>query len=106
MQSIGLGNDYHINLMSSSQFAGFIRNHFPDSEIYGQRLRGNWLYSALRAADVFNLRLRLVGARRRQQLQQSFGVAPPQVAATTESWVFTPRQLRQANNFVAVCKKP
>ena len=105
MRSIGRDNDFHINLMDSRRFVSFIQSYFPDSQVYGQRRRGNWLYGALRAADVFNLRLRLVSAKRREHIQESFGVAPLQSEATLDSWAFTPRQLRQANNFVAVCRK-
>ncbi len=107
MRSIGLSNQFHINLMERDQFLRFIRRQFPDSQVFGQRRRGSWLYGALRAADVFNLRLRLVSARRREQMQQSFGVAPPQRQQDGfEQWLFTRSQLRQANNFVAVCRKP
>lgn len=106
MRSIGRGNEFHINLMNSTQFVRFMKSYFPETQVFGQRRKGNWIYGILRAADVFNLRLRLIGAQRRESLQQSFGVAPPQVDARLESWAFTPRQLRQANNFVAVCRKP
>lgn len=109
MRSIGLENDFHINLMDSGRFVRFIRGYFPNSQVYGQRRRGNWLYGALRAADLFNLRLRLVSARRREQVLESFGIATAgpqeQPAAPAEQWMFSRSQLRQANNFVAVCRK-
>lgn len=109
LRSIGVENDFHINLMDYRRFLNFIRGYFPDSQVYGQRRRGNWLYGALRAADVFNLRLRLLSARRREQMQQSFGIAPASESAQSQppagQWVFSRSQLRQANNFVAVCRK-
>lgn len=110
MRSIGRDNDFHINLMDCGRFVCFIRGYFSDSQVYGQRRRGNWLYTALRAADVLNLRLRLVSAQRREQMQRSFGVAPPpqgqrQEPSAPDQWVFSRAQLRQANNFVAVCRK-
>lgn len=109
MRSIGRGNEFHINLMDSARFLRFIQSYFPQAQVYGQRRKGNWLYGALRAADVFNLRLRLVSPQRRERMQQSFGIAPAsgpaQSPAPAEQWVFSRSQLRQANNFVAVCRK-
>ena len=102
MRSIRQSNPFHIGMLDLPSFRHVLGRHFRRVELYGQRRRGNRLYSALRALDVFNLRLRLLPGRRRESLQSAFDV-PVGVAAVPEAWVFERQQLRQANQFVAVC---
>jgi len=104
MKSIGRKNEFHINLMGLRGLKKMLRQHFDAVEIYGQRRRGSRLYAALRAMDVFNLRLRLVGSRERETLQKTMGVLVG-AEAQPEAWMFSRSQLRQANTFVAVCRK-
>lgn len=104
MNSIGMKNEFHINLMSGKKLKAALRKHFAAVEHYGQRRKGSRIYSALRALDVFNLRLRVFSSQRRESLQQQMGVAvAPQAQAG--AWIFSKHQLRQANTFVAVCRK-
>ncbi len=104
MQSIGQDYEFHINMMNLGELRACLQQHFPRVQMYGQRRRGNWLYTNLRKLDVLNLRLRLFPPARREQLQQKMGV---RVGADlqAEEWVFSPRQLRQSNHFFAVCEK-
>ena len=104
MRSIGQSNPFHIGMLDLSSFRSVLGRHFQKVELYGQRRRGNRLYSALRALDVFNLRLRLLPSRRRESIQRAFDV-PVGEAAVPESWVIERTQLRQANQFIAICKK-
>lgn len=104
MKSIGQSNPFHISMLDLAGFGRVLRRHFRAVELFGQRRRGNRLYSALRALDVFNLRLRLLPNGQRERLQQAFDV-PVGEAAVPDEWVIEPRQLRQANQFVAICRK-
>jgi 2-polyprenyl-3-methyl-5-hydroxy-6-metoxy-1,4-benzoquinol methylase len=104
MNSIGMKNEFHINLMNGKKLKMALRRYFSEVEIYGQRRKGNRLYDLLRALDVFNLRLRLFANRRRESLQQRMGV-PVAPQAQAGAWVFSKSQLRQCNQFVAVCRK-
>jgi len=104
MKSIGQSNPFHISMVGLAAFRRVLNRHFREVEVFGQRRRGNRLYSALRALDVLNLRLRLLPNVQRERLQQAFDV-PMGEAAVPEAWVFEKAQLRQANQFVAICKK-
>ncbi|MCL5287447.1 MAG: class I SAM-dependent methyltransferase [Acidobacteria bacterium] len=104
MNSIGMKNEFHINLMSEKELHAALQKHFAEVEIYGQRRSGSRLYTALRALDVFNLRLRLLSSRRRERLQHAMGV-PVGANAKPEAWIFSKSQLKQCNQFVAVCRK-
>jgi ubiquinone/menaquinone biosynthesis C-methylase UbiE len=103
MDSIAQDYGFHINMMGLEELRRVLRA-FPLCQIYGQRRAGNWLYTALRAMDVWNLRLRLFPPQRRRQLQQSLGVGTGDDAAAN-SYVFSRWQLRQASHFFAVCRK-
>lgn len=104
MDSIHLEYAFHVNMMDLRSLRQALRAHFSSCEIYGQRPSGSPLHAALRSLDIFNLRLRLFSPQRRQQLQHALGVAPAS-GEITGGFVFTRSQLRQANNFVAVCRK-
>ncbi len=104
MKSIGQSNPFHINMLDLSTFRRVLNRHFRDVQMFGQRRRGNRLYSALRALDVFNFRLRLLGNGQRERLQQAFEV-PVGEAAVPDHWVIERSQLRQANQFVAICMR-
>jgi SAM-dependent methyltransferase len=104
MNSIGMKNEFHINLMNGQKLKAALRRHFSEVQVYGQRRKGSRIYSTLRALDVFNLRLRVFSSRRRESLQQQMGVAVAPQAQAGE-WTFSKHQLRQANTFVAVCRK-
>jgi 2-polyprenyl-3-methyl-5-hydroxy-6-metoxy-1,4-benzoquinol methylase len=103
MRSIGQKNPFHIGMLGLAAFRRVLRRHFHSVQVYGQRRRGNRLYSALRSLDVFNLRLRLVSNERRERVQRALEV-PVGAAAVPEAWVFERSQLRQANQFLAICK--
>jgi len=104
MKSIGQSNPFHINMLDLSGFRSVLNRHFQDVQMFGQRRRGNRLYSTLRALDVFNLRLRLLPNNQRERLQQALEV-PVGEAAVPDNWVIERTQLRQANQFVAICRK-
>jgi|ERR1700693_3825396 len=105
MRSIGQRNDFHVNMMDATGLRKVLARHFSRIELYAQRRRGNRIYAALRALDVWNLRLRLLPNRHREQMQKAFNV-PVGEAAVAEAWVFERSQIRQANTLVAVCRKP
>jgi 2-polyprenyl-3-methyl-5-hydroxy-6-metoxy-1,4-benzoquinol methylase len=66
----GHQNHYHINLMSARELQALASRHFATVTITGQSVRGNLLHTALKTADVFNLRHRVVrslGAQRRME---------------------------------------
>ncbi len=104
MRSIGAGYEYHVNMVDLKALQGQLSTVFPNVEIYGQWRRGNALHRALRALDLWNLRLRLVPPGTREKLQQAMGVP---IGGTTRSgdWMFTRSQLRQANHFLTFCQK-
>ena len=104
MRSIGTEYEYHVNMQDLPGLRSLLARHFSSVEIYSQWRRGNALHRVLRALDVWNLRLRLVPARRREQMQQAMGV-PSGAAVKASDWVFTRSQRRQANHFVAICRK-
>lgn len=102
MRSIGQTNPFHIGMLALGGLRSVLNRHFRSVELYGQRRRGNKLYAAIRTLDVFNFRLRLLSNKRREKLQQVFAV-PVGEDAVAEAWVFEKVQLRQANQFVAIC---
>jgi 2-polyprenyl-3-methyl-5-hydroxy-6-metoxy-1,4-benzoquinol methylase len=104
MRSIHTTNEYHINMVDLGGLKRDLSRQFGKVEIYGQWRPGNRLHRTLRALDVWNLRLRLFSAARREQLQQRLGV-PGASEVTSSAWVFRKSQLRQCNHFVAVCTK-
>jgi len=104
MRSIGTEYEYHVNMQDLDGLRAQLGKFFPNVEIYGQWRRGNALHRALRALDIWNLRLRLVPARKREKLQQAMGV-PAGATVKSTDWAFTRSQRRQANHFVAVCSK-
>ena len=104
MNSIGQSNPFHISMLDLAGFRRVLEKHFHEVTLFGQRRRGNRLYSALRALDVFNLRLRLFPNDQRERIQQALDV-PIGEAAVPENWIIERRQLRQANQFVAICRK-
>jgi ubiquinone/menaquinone biosynthesis C-methylase UbiE len=104
MRSIGTDYDYHVNMVDLKGLRAQLGEFFPNMKIYGQWRRGNALHRTLRALDVWNLRLRLVPAKKRERLQQAMGV-PGGAAVRSGDWSFTQSQMRQANHFVAVCWK-
>jgi len=104
MKSIGQSNPFHISMLDLAGFRRVLGKHFRGVELFGQRRRGSRLYSALRSLDVFNLRLRLLPNTRRERLQKAFDV-PTGEAAVPDNWVIERTQLRQANQFVAICRK-
>jgi SAM-dependent methyltransferase len=103
MRSIGQTNPFHIAMLDLDGFQSALRRRFSSVDVYAQRRRGSRLYSVLRSLDVFNLRLRLLPNRRRESLQRAFHV-PVGEAAVPEAWVIEKTQLRQANQFVAICR--
>jgi len=103
MRSIGQHNPFHIGMLDLPAFRRAVERRFGCVEIFGQRRRGNRLYSLLRTLDVFNLRLRLLPNARRESLQRTFQVAVGE-SAVPEAWVIEKTQLRQANQFLAVCR--
>jgi hypothetical protein len=104
MRSIGTDYEYHVNMQDLKGLQTQLGKFFQNVEIYSQWRRGNALHRALRALDVWNLRLRLVPAQKREKLQQAMGV-PGGGAVKSTDWVFTRSQRRQANHFVAICRK-
>jgi len=103
MRSIGQTNPFHIGMLDLPAFRHALGRRFGRVDVYGQRRRGSRFYSLLRTLDVFNLRLRLLPNARRENLQRTFQVAVGE-AAVPEEWVIEKAQLRQANQFVAVCR--
>lgn len=104
MRSIGQRYEYHVNMVNLDELLAWLKPRFAHVEMYGQRRKGNWLYTAARALDVFNLRLRLVAPARRERMQQKLGVETG-AEIDSDAWVFQRRQLRQCNHLVAVCRK-
>ena len=104
MRSIQQVNEFHIGELNLTQFRSLLGQVFPRFTIYGQRRQGNAIYAALRALDVWNLRLRLIPSRKRDEMQRHFGV-PTGHQAKAQDWIFARSQLRQANSFLAVCHK-
>lgn len=104
MRSIGQVYEFHVNMVNLPELRAWLEPRFASVEMWGQRRKGNWLYTAVRALDVFNLRLRLVSPAKREQVQQRLGVETG-AAITSNAWVFQQRQLRQCNHLVAVCRK-
>jgi len=104
MRSIGRDYEYHVNMQDLKGLRRQLQKFFSSVEIYSQWRRGNTLHRALRALDVWNLRLRLFPARQREKLQQAMGV-PSGGTVRSSDWVFTRSQRRQANHFVALCRK-
>lgn len=104
MRSIGLRHPYHVNLLTPAGLRAALRRHFRQVRLYGQWRRGSALHAALKALDLWNLRLRLVPARRRAAVLQAIGSAPPPRPALGET-VIAPGLLRQSPTLVAVCRR-
>lgn len=104
MRSIGLRHPYHVNLLSPAQLRAALRRHFAVVSLLGQRRRGSALHTALKALDVWNLRLRLVPARRRAAVLRAIGSAPPS-RPTLDETIIAPGLLRQSPTLVAVCRQ-
>lgn len=104
MRSIQQVNEFHIGELDLAGLRKLLGRVFPSFTIYGQRRRGSALYTAMRALDIWNLRLRFIPSTRRENMQEHFGV-PRGHKAVPAAWVFTRSQLRQANGFFAVCHK-
>ena len=97
-------DEFTVELLDRRTLMAALQRHFASVEMYGQRRKGSRLYGALRAIDVFNLRLRLFSRARRERLQQTMGVAA-EPRTQVEACVFSRHQLRQANSLVAICQK-
>ncbi|NDQ56858.1 MAG: class I SAM-dependent methyltransferase [Acidipila sp.] len=104
MSSIGMENPFHVNNHDKRSLQRILARHFSAVDLYGQRRRGNRMYSLLRSLDIFNLRLRLLSNSKRKRVQRSFGV-PVGDQAVADSWLFKRSQIDQANALVAVCCK-
>jgi len=104
MRSIGAAYEYHVNMVDLRGLKRQLGEFFPRVEICSQWRRGNALHRALRALDVWNLRLRLVPAAKREKLQHAMGVPGGRTVRSTD-WAFTRSQRRQANHFLAICEK-
>jgi 2-polyprenyl-3-methyl-5-hydroxy-6-metoxy-1,4-benzoquinol methylase len=104
LRSIRTEYEFHVNMVDLKGLRAHLGRFFPAVEIYSQWRRGNAIHRALRSLDVWNLRLRLVPAEKREKLQQAMGV-PTGVTVKSSDWVFTRSQRRQANHFVAICRK-
>ena len=105
MHSIGMTNEFHISLFDLKRLRAITKRHFRNVRIYGQRRRGNRIYSLLRGLDVFNLRLRWLSNKRREQIQSKMGVVTSNHCVKVEDWLFARTQLRQANSLIAICDK-
>jgi 2-polyprenyl-3-methyl-5-hydroxy-6-metoxy-1,4-benzoquinol methylase len=52
--------EYHVNMLTPAELRKRAKRHFRSVTIYGQSVRGNTLHTIIKAADVMNLRHRLV----------------------------------------------
>ncbi|MBI4198900.1 MAG: class I SAM-dependent methyltransferase [Chloroflexi bacterium] len=70
----GWANAFHVNLTDPAALRAALARQFQGVVLYGLRRRGNPLYNALRALDVFDLRLRLFPHRARSAICRGLGV--------------------------------
>jgi len=99
----GFTYDAHVSEVGLAEFRRELQARFASVDLLGMRTRGNTLYSLVRALDPWNLRLRLASARQIQFARTTL-FSVPWERVTLDDVVLSPRHLRQANHFLAVCE--
>lgn len=105
MESIGFTYEYHVNLVGLKVLRDLLAERYDQVTVYGLRRKGNALYTALRALDVFNLRLRLVSPKRRERANAVLGT-PSMTSISVSDVVVSRWQAAQANWLIATGVKP
>jgi SAM-dependent methyltransferase len=97
---------YHVNNLSPRELRQLLAPHF-DVVLYGQCVRGSRLHAALKAADVLNLRHRLVRSPRvKTAVAAPFGgPVHPQANGPRPEFRFSRLLVRQAQDTVAVARR-
>jgi SAM-dependent methyltransferase len=99
--------DFHINNLNHRTFKSLLRRHFRKVDLVGQQLKGNPLYKAVRALDVFGLRYRLYDALPRHKQVQAYGVmgVDERRFHQAEDYQFSKWFTSRAGMLVAFCRK-
>lgn len=105
----GLGHsdryEYHVNSLTPRSLRRRLRRFFGDVTLCGQSVRGNRFHTLIKAADVFNVRHRLVRSFDLQQaLAASLSGKSP--ASDAPTFRFTRLLARQSPILVATCRRP
>jgi len=95
---------HHINNLVAKEFKRLLKPHFNSFAIYGQRLKGSFIYSFLRTLDIFNLRLRLFSPSQREAFYVSMDMKKNN-NPKTEDYVISRYMIHQCQTFVAVCNR-
>lgn len=103
-RTFAVSNPAHVSEVDLNVFREELRRHFSEVRLFGMRMKGNSLYTGLRALDVCNLRLRMFGSRR-LDIVRTVVFEVPKDPVSVDDVVVSRRQLRQANGFLAVCRR-
>jgi SAM-dependent methyltransferase len=101
-QKAGFTWDAHVSEVGMVDFQKELQQYFNSVRIWGMRLRGSRLYGFLRALDPWNFRLRILSRRGIDFARYKVFHVPSQ-SLSFDDVVISRRQLRQANQFLAVC---
>jgi SAM-dependent methyltransferase len=105
VESMGGGShfEYHVNVLTPGELRGRVRAHFTDVMMYGQSVRRSPVHTLLKAADVLNVRHRVVRSLAAQQAVTA-ALAPPR-KNSERSFRFSRLLVRQSPIVVLVARK-
>lgn len=96
---------YHVNNLAPRELRRLLEPEF-EVVLLGQVLRGSTAHGVLKAADIFNLRHRLIRSRRlKRALAGRAGGPPPVAGVDTAAFEFSRRLVRQAQDTLAVARR-
>ncbi len=101
--SVGIAVDAHLTEMDAVSFKTELEREFAVDFFGAMRYQGNMIYRFLRSLDTRNLRLRVPPLLREFLARTFFGVN--RQVTSGSNVVIAPGQLRQADHFLAVCRK-
>lgn len=97
--------EYHINLLTPRQLNRAVEKRFHEVTLYGQSIRGNPLHAIIKAADVFNLRHRIVRSAQLQKRIATKLMGEP-IAGPMLSFRFSRLLVRQSPIVIVVASRP
>jgi SAM-dependent methyltransferase len=99
--------EYHVNVLSHTELRRRLQTYFGDVSLYGQYARGNRLRFALKLADRYNLRHRLLRSRRAQVgISKSVMGIPAEGRTAPSDILFSRLLVRQSPIILAHARLP
>jgi 2-polyprenyl-3-methyl-5-hydroxy-6-metoxy-1,4-benzoquinol methylase len=105
LKSAGKSYRYHVNSVSPSEFKTRLKRHFRSVNLFGQRARAPWIKTLLRAADVLNVRHRLLSYSAKQRVDKVLSNQPFSERPEFRDIRIRRSLVRQSGIIVAACRK-